>query len=1066
MSTASNFSDNESNFSDLDQFENQEESINAISETIAGLLEQLSNNVYQYEVHVQYIQTLRKSALFDELKEAREMMHSIFPLSEEMWHEWIEDESRIASTKEEKQRVIQLYSKAVQDYLSINLWKEYVSYIVQEYKNGLNEMELENESECTITLDQVRKIFDEANRETCYYITESHQIWDAYKDFEVEILEASPRDEQQNIRVKKMYESRLKIPHATVDKTFSDYSSFITKYDNFNYENVMIETNKYVSETKGKYYERDQYENALTASNNPLDKFMDYIDFEKKQKKPVVNAIRTLYERAIANYYFDNTLWENYMLFLLEKYLIDKKVSISILIKTAERSVRNCPWSGDLWGHYIRILEKNFSSPEEIVNIYNRALSIGMLKNNIDDLIKVIISNVDYERRKILAYKGPISQENGSSLVNLLEEGIKLVKETFQIDDPYYRLEKYLIEIETLIKNLSKARQIWNELCKNHRNESEFWIRYADWEKAVGNLDDVRKVYKRASQQNTDWPERIFDAWEHFEHQYGTVDNFELAVIFIKKQMTIVAQRRERAALEEAKNAQSEGLSQVVPAMQVAEDNKSLEAIDSISSEQYSDTKKRKPEDEQQMEELPVAKRNKAQQFEKPKRDREFATIIVSNLPFDVKEGELKTIFHECGKIKEIRFLVDTVNAQKTAYIEFNEKESVPAALTKDKKRIDDQEICVYRISERILYVTNFPPSIDIEELFKKYGEILSVRKPSTKHKTNRVFCYVEFKERNSAQAALEMNGRELEPGKKIVVMISNPLLKKERSAPIQTEVYVRNLPSNVEQNELKSLFQTYGPVTFVRIPMTNDNKCKGFAFVEFENKAHAKASLALNSTEFKGCVLNVTLSEINRNQIQKEGKINEREKNKISKRRQEGFKESEKRSKTVAFTKLPKDTTEESIRNMLSQKFKDEAISKITMSHDRCAYVEFEHIEDAGKAALHFNKYKLENTIISAVIRSDLPSTLAELAVQRDDKPAKMTMVPRRLIAPSSKLGTKRGPGKIGIGSSSKKGQLVKSTKDSNSFTENQDDETKDENNSKKSNDYFRNIFYNSSNS
>lgn len=41
MSTASNFSDNESNFSDLDQFENQEESINAISETIAGLLEQV-----------------------------------------------------------------------------------------------------------------------------------------------------------------------------------------------------------------------------------------------------------------------------------------------------------------------------------------------------------------------------------------------------------------------------------------------------------------------------------------------------------------------------------------------------------------------------------------------------------------------------------------------------------------------------------------------------------------------------------------------------------------------------------------------------------------------------------------------------------------------------------------------------------------------------------------------------------------------------------------------------------------------------------------------------------------
>jgi hypothetical protein len=28
-------------------------------------------------------------------------------------------------------------------------------------------------------------------------------------------------------------------------------------------------------------------------------------------------------------------------------------------------------------------------------------------------------------------------------------------------------------------------------------------------------------------------------------------------------------------------------------------------------------------------------------------RDREFATIVVSNLPPDVKEGDLKTFFHE-----------------------------------------------------------------------------------------------------------------------------------------------------------------------------------------------------------------------------------------------------------------------------------------------------------------------------------------------------------------------------------------------------------------------------------
>jgi hypothetical protein len=57
--------------------------------------------------------------------------------------------------------------------IAINLWKEYISYIVQEYKNDLNKMELDiSESEQIVTLDQVRKIFDEANRDTCYHITE------------------------------------------------------------------------------------------------------------------------------------------------------------------------------------------------------------------------------------------------------------------------------------------------------------------------------------------------------------------------------------------------------------------------------------------------------------------------------------------------------------------------------------------------------------------------------------------------------------------------------------------------------------------------------------------------------------------------------------------------------------------------------------------------------------------------------------------------------------------------------------------------------------------------------
>lgn len=60
----------------------------------------------------------------------------------------------------------------------------------------------------------------------------------------------------------------------------------------------------------------------------------------------------------------------------------------------------------------------------------------------------------------------------------------------------------------------------------------------------MGNSDVVRKKYKVAAHNNTDWPERIFDAWEQFEHQYGTLESIESAILFIAKEKVIVANRR------------------------------------------------------------------------------------------------------------------------------------------------------------------------------------------------------------------------------------------------------------------------------------------------------------------------------------------------------------------------------------------------------------------------------------------------------------------------------------------------------------------------------------------
>jgi hypothetical protein len=119
----------------------------------------------------------------------------------------------------------------------------------------------------------------------------------------------------------------------------------------------------------------------------------------------------------------------------------------------------------------------------------------------------------------------------------------------------------------------------------------------------------------------------------------------------------------------------------------------------------------------------------------------------------------------QCGSIREIK--ITQLPSALVATIEFVDADSVPGALTKDKKRIREQEIAVHLAWRSTLYVTNFPESADdasMRELFGKvcaqflcvrwtaadgeilqYGQLFDVRWPSKKFKSSRRFCYVQY---------------------------------------------------------------------------------------------------------------------------------------------------------------------------------------------------------------------------------------------------------------------------------------------------------------------------------
>lgn len=79
-------------------------------------------------------------------------------------------------------------------------------------------------------------------------------------------------------------------------------------------------------------------------------------------------------------------------------------------------------------------------------------------------------------------------------------------------------------------------------------------------------------------------------------------------------------------------------------------------------------------------------------------------------------------------------------------------------------------------------------------------------------------------------------------------------------------DIYVGQLPYNVDESELKELFIEFGEIASVKLIMDHySGRSKGFAFVEMPNNSEADTAIkALNKSMLKG-------REIKVNQVQKQ---------------------------------------------------------------------------------------------------------------------------------------------------------------------------------------------------
>ncbi len=71
--------------------------------------------------------------------------------------------------------------------------------------------------------------------------------------------------------------------------------------------------------------------------------------------------------------------------------------------------------------------------------------------------------------------------------------------------------------------------------------------------------------------------------------------------------------------------------------------------------------------------------------------------------------------------------------------------------------------------------------------------------------------------------------------------------------------IYVANLPTNANEQEVQALFSPYGDIQSIKL--INDietDKPLGYGFIEMDDEAADKAILALNGKKFDGQALQV----------------------------------------------------------------------------------------------------------------------------------------------------------------------------------------------------------------
>uniref|UniRef100_A0A1D1XFB6 Polyadenylate-binding protein 2 n=1 Tax=Anthurium amnicola TaxID=1678845 RepID=A0A1D1XFB6_9ARAE len=245
------------------------------------------------------------------------------------------------------------------------------------------------------------------------------------------------------------------------------------------------------------------------------------------------------------------------------------------------------------------------------------------------------------------------------------------------------------------------------------------------------------------------------------------------------------------------------------------------------------------------------------------------ASLYVGDLDEAVDGGDLIRAFIPFGTVSSARVCRDysTGVSLRYAYVNFASRSFAENALKclnhtplhgKPMRIMWSQRNPLSRKSgEANLFVKNLDASVDgakLEEMFGKYGVVLSCKVATEGNGQSKGFGFVQFDAEESAQAAIKALHGSAGHGNK-ALYVAKFVKKSERqepNVPILTNVYIKNLDHIITDDVLLKKFSEFGKVKNAVVMKDELGLSKGFGFVSFELPEDAKRAIeAMNGALF-----------------------------------------------------------------------------------------------------------------------------------------------------------------------------------------------------------------------